>query len=1636
MDTSCDIQLLVVAAEQDRRSADRLIKTILPAGQASSLYLRSTVSAVPAGEDRYAYLHTQLAHAAGVMLILSPDFLNDEVVCMPLVVAALHQWPEQAPPIIPLLLRPCSWQAESRLVRLRELFHEQTALVGHVRSMRAWAQTIEYVQDWIAAYFPSAAPLVGVGQDEEARYRLRLAEDLKQRPYFVEPRVQSTVQDATALATSAPGASADIPPVAITSPANLVRNLPGVAFLGSSTSGKTTLLCAIGRRAAESGIICSAVETPGPDWRASARAYLPIMARVRDLVPRLIDQSGTPWSLLNQLAQHAASSQLADKKALERLLRRALLAGRLMVLLDNLEDAGDLAQQAMFQRILVSFIEFCPPGNRIVLAGMADLKLSSELAGLVQRATLLSLSPSQIEKFLTHAEQSCERSEKEPLQHREAHKRQLLLAMASDPGLRALLETPLMLKMWVELRGSSRPTANQGNDRVTLIEQYVEQRLREYGMNLSGTAEGAARHEYMARRVLERLAVHFLETESQTSFSQPTLHRELVVILGQSPAEKRPQRDIEREVGVVLRNIPRFGRLLTESQDGILAFEQAAFLSYFAAYALARMSHEERWQRIQGRLRDARWRDAILYCVGLLGLARTTRDNADMLISEIIQVACARAEEIPPELFLGLAAVLETQQVTSRALPTLTAQLCHLASGQLPAVRRQALAGLSNLARLGVADARAKVDEWLARPSPDVELIEAQRQRIDAEPHGLIRQRLCELLHHAAPAIQASAILALEPAAQDDAELRKQLIPALDSPDDDVMRAGFRVLMPLFGRHDDLRLELRARLGADNPRAVTAGLTELGEDQLTEPEIRRIFYQRLSDQPPLIRCQLLAELIPRALIDQNDRATLVAALDDPHFSVRRSVLGSLCYLSRIDFGIRDAVLAHIDASWPGQHPDTPAQVLETYLLFTRFMNLRDPLVWNRLRPKLHHPDREVRRAMINALASWVEHIGELQTSLWSIVENDDEDTEVRQSALAALLPVAGRYPEKRLLLERRMNPAPDPQSAPIAPMVWALGELARIDAPTRTWLKRQLKMAPTPLMRAVLLSVLHRARPHDRGVTSGLLSMLVQPDSAATHVAFQALSPSLKSASLARREVWELLAHDNAWIRRDAVRWLIQLPQADSRVRSAIESRLQDDDPMVFPLILVKLIISEPPKLEDAELFASCARALLRFNQAQSEPSSRLPPDLLAFGLYRLADPRAALSCLHSMDPQLAEHLAQTVNRLRELIADPQAAMALIANRIEGIPGIPPAIRFFSALAWGRMAQQHGKNPMEHFGRHLNSPNPRLHMSAMGALAAADPRSSHPLLTNQLVDPAVSVDTRILSTFMLIGEGSESAETVNLLMQQLHAPDERLRFAAFKALMERAVTNKEIARELVPWLGVYTEGSADSRASLPLSNLLPFNGAALRFELATALAPHLAQDDQMCQKVIEHLDAPAWPQRQAAAWALSLMPDGLPEELRARIRNLGNDTRRNENLLERLQAARAFLAASGNAAENSQQIWELLKEGLSFGLSPWQLVPLQGQACRQAAVYLLASLPPSPIQRSLLKERANQDPAHSIRELAHQLLVSYTSAVTAAMDEVQEVARVSDHNENAPGLTSIGDGRYLQSERGVGTERP
>lgn len=109
---------------------------------------------------------------------------------------------------------------------------------------------------------------------------------------------------------------------------------------------------------------------------------------------------------------------------------------------------------------------------------------------------------------------------------------------------------------------------------------------------------------------------------------------------------------------------------------------------------------------------------------------------------------------------------------------------------------------------------------------------------------------------------------------------------------------------------------------------------------------------------------------------------------------------------------------------------------------------------------------------------------------------------MRQSALAALLAVAGRYPEKRFLLEHRMNPVPDPQSAPIIPMVWALGELARIDAPTRTWLKRQLKAASNPRMRAVFPSVLHRARPRGRGVTSSLLSMLVQQDFAATHIAF------------------------------------------------------------------------------------------------------------------------------------------------------------------------------------------------------------------------------------------------------------------------------------------------------------------------------------------------------------------------------------------------------------------------------------------------------------------------------------------------------------------------------------------------------
>lgn len=1572
--------LLAIFAEQDRVQVTKLIQAVLPGGRSSGLRLIDVGHDLLPGDDKEVALRQQLSESDGVLLFLTQSFLNDEALCMSLSAEARQRWPQQAPPILPLLIRPCAWQT-TFLRHLRPFSPRQKALRQQSNTDSAKAELIEYVHDWIVSQFPWTAPWLGIELGAESQYRQRIAETLRAKPYWIEPLVQIPLLDPPAppqLTNEAPEFDLRAEQAVIRSPDSLVRTWPIVAFGGGHTSGKTTLLYALGLRAAERGVISSSNAMPDTAQPGAELLFLPVLARLREMTPRAIDPTDGPWSLIALLAEHLGKQLHANPKELYRLFRRALWMGRLLILMDDLDSARD--ELRWIERAVVELIDQFPIGNRVVITSAAAKQFSEGFSA--QRAVILSLSTVQTERFLCRAVHSANETAHLPAR-RTVDERQLQFAIVSHPGIQTLLANPLMLKIWIAIRSSTFEQSIKGNDRATLLHQYVDERLHHYAKAVESSLEKISRTKRNAEHVLEHLALYFLDSGVHTAVSRSRLQHELVATLLQSPAEKRAERAIETDVALILGHGPGLSHLLIEAQDGALAFEHAVFLWYFAASALVRMSAEQRWSRIQPQLRNPLWREPIILCISILANTRANRPQASLLINQIIEEGRKRGAAAQPELLLALAAVLESQSILDQVPPALVSQLQECLNLKLPSVRQQAMAGLVELARLGVMEARALVEEMASLSNLHPEFILALKRLVDTEPFGPVEKQLRALSGHASPAVQAAAIVALESAVRRDPDLRAKLIPCLDSQEEAVLRAGFKVLMPLFSQADDIRPQLESRLIASNPRAVAAGLTSLHDEQLSDAAIRQILTERLRDQPPHVRIQLLAQLLPLALIESQALATLLAALRDSNFTVREGVFSSLCYLSRFDLRIRDAVLGHIDATWPAFPPEIPPQLCSVYILFIRFMNLRDPWVWQKIRPKLRHPDAWVREAFIKALASWVEHLPELQDDLWAMVHDDNEATTVRQAALVGLLPVVSHYPEMRPLLERRMAGQTNEKAPPYEAMLWAIDTLACIDEPTKEWLDAQRKQIDQPRVKTVYLSLLYQASPNREDIRKELLSLLQSDDANVALTAWLSLAGTLDGDSLQLAEVQAFLAAPNIWLRREAILWLVGLRERTPQVRKALQAQLASNDLLSFSRALFKLLASNR---SDVEMFVVCARALQRFNAAQSDPLRSIHPDLLAFFLLRHRHQESILEQLHAQNSTLADRLRQVLPQLRALMADPARLLAETQQSIELIPSEQATARVMSSFVWGRLAKRFGRDPSTGPGRHLGSANPRLQAEAMGALMAANPKDMGVKLLAQLEGPSAADDTRILSTLMLGNLRTTSPDVVKVLRLQLAAPNPMVRLAALKSLIPLANDNREIASWLIPWLGVYTEGAEDMGVHVRIPDAVPWSGPALRREIASAIASHLSEGTELCDQIVAMLAASAWPARQGAAWALSMMPGGPSEMLRKQLRRLISDPRNDDLLLERLQAARALNALPVKSRSDIEATQALAEEGLAYGLAPWHLAPFQGAACRQAAVHLYAALPSAYRLRSVLQQRAEQDPSDAVRELANHVL--------------------------------------------------
>lgn len=1593
MKTQKEAVLLIISAATDAvaRAVKQLTTSLLPLQGDRRLRIEHRGTILP-GSDKEHQLQTWLAEASAVIVLLSEDFLADQKECMPL--AAQVQWRHEhlELPVLSVLMSPCAWES-SPLHGLRPLRIGNRALSEHVNRSQAWATLYNEVLGWLEKAIPGLSRTLASQSVIERDYRDRIARYCDKYAYLVEPKVLGRPYPAPVSPANIPASTKPM----LCSPKDAAQTAAIAVFVGGSTMGKSSLLFAMGHRAARTGVICSAVEFPPESWEQQERALLPVLVPLEQLsILRSKSSAKTP-DLLDFAAEWAEQKLAMAKHDLLQLYRRARAAGRLFLLIDNLGSrTADPEGQRIIENLIRNCIEPVASENRALITGPPELQLFTMTGELAQIGVLQNLSPAQCEAFVGNAVRHEIKAGKVQYEPSEALVHRILTELRAENALKSLLDQPQFLAIWVELHRDARNAATQVSSGLELIEKYLNLRLEQTIARIRPASQDPAREKARCERLLDALALQLLSATPRGTLTQKRLVRILTADIEQQKKKTTSELKADKIEQLFSNLIQHSGLLITGAGEQ-LTFSHTTFLNFCAARALAEMAETRRWNLIQPHLGASPWREPIALCIARLRQSDPDEQSAATWVGRIVDAALTQDTLQPAKLFLAVAAALEGGVTDRPQFGRLAHGLRAAALSPIPSVRDHALAGLCQLARTGQSAATDVFLDWLSAPAPQVQVILALAPLAALWPSGPVALRLHALCQHQSPTIKAAAIMALREVVARDRDLRNTLYAELDNHENEVARATYSVLLPLFSTDDDTQQQIRRRLTSENARAVNNAFASVSEAALDDSTLREILYQRIADQPALVKLMLLLQLIPRALSDVDDRARLIAALDDPNAHVRSGVLAAFFYLSRFDSGIRDLVLSRIADPWPLVPSDIPVQHFGLQVFFIRFMNMADPKVWKVVRTKLTHPDPLVREWLAAALAPWVPQIPELESLLWRMIADDQENTEVRQAALNSLLPVVPARPEHRELLLRRW-PSAMATSLPILPsMIYVLGYLGSYDHAAQQILEQLLSENKIPWYRYMLLTGLLDSRPQDEDLLQQILVALREEDSSTVLNVFEFLTHRFTRRDLDRPEVLALFTHPYAAVRYAAVQWLIKLTPRDDRMDAVLLDRLDDEDSSVLDLCLVHLLSQVQA---NPESFARWAQALHRA-KSTSPTQSQFVATGLSIMLVIHTDREAALARLQLRSSELAEQLKSALPEAAARVADPVTTIQQYIELSENLIGLPE-IQLFWGIALGKIATKQGRSLAAEISTNLDSQSPQLQMLGLGMMIGQEQTSPDWSLLKKVRDSSLAPALRLLGSLAPVLSADPPAVEIEIatLFSCLSDPELMPRVSALRTLLENgsAITeNPELAARLIPWLGLITEGVYDLRSEIRGPQSIFWNGATIRLRLAALISFHLPNQPAMYAQVVALLDSPSWQARQAAAWALACMSGGAPTEARRRLREISTDTRHDYDLLERLALARALRASGSLPAAIEQEIGDLATQAVEYGLQPWEFTPQQGKAVRECAVRLIAELPPGQAQRLILEKVIKQDPNPDVRNVAYELLNA------AAIPEVGKV---------------------------------
>ena len=431
---------------------------------------------------------------------------------------------------------------------------------------------------------------------------------------------------------------------------------PRLVIVGKPGSGKTVSLKFIALMLAlgETGVIRLRLD----------KAYFPLYLRLADYADKLKDDS--TLALETFLLDFIEKNYPGAKRQGE-VLQMALDRGECMVLLDGLDEVGDIGDSLLHGKTLRSAVvdqvqrfsnrrcgDDC--ANRIIVSSRLEGYHHADLSNFDEMELAALSVPDEVQDFLlrwfTAYEQEYHPELARDVALRKAQKR--VRALMSDimqaESVQRLAMNPLLLTILAMIHemGTRLP-----NERVKLYETVAKTMIENW--RLAQTKHVSSIYDVLpASRIMPLMAsLAYWLHENQPGGAMPEAdwRAEIRSLLLGDDEDDIDQQAANELVDLFLRHAREEVGLLTERSPGQIGFFHLTLEEYLAAFEIARQEADRRREMIARHWANPRWQEVILLTAGQLML------NASMALDTFINDLRTQDDHDNPDL-IGRPALL------------------------------------------------------------------------------------------------------------------------------------------------------------------------------------------------------------------------------------------------------------------------------------------------------------------------------------------------------------------------------------------------------------------------------------------------------------------------------------------------------------------------------------------------------------------------------------------------------------------------------------------------------------------------------------------------------------------------------------------------------------------------------------------------------------------------------------------------------------------------------------------------------------------------------------------------------------------------------------------------------------------